>query len=61
MSIPKIVLLTDFSNLSKVAITYAIKMAAPVHAEFTILNIIRLEGVHKANLRMKQIEKLSFG
>jgi nucleotide-binding universal stress UspA family protein len=57
MQIPKIVLLTDFSHLSKVAMTYAIKMAAPVKAEFTILNIIRLDGVPKANLRMKQIEK----
>jgi nucleotide-binding universal stress UspA family protein len=57
MSIPKIVLLTDFSHLSKVAMTYAIKMAAPVKGEFTILNIVRLEGVPKANLRMKQIEK----
>jgi nucleotide-binding universal stress UspA family protein len=57
MAIPKIVLLTDFSHLSKVAMTYAIKMAAPVHGEFTILNIIRFDGVPKANLRMKQIEK----
>ncbi len=57
MAIPKIVLLTDFSALSKVAMTYAIKMAAPVKAEFTILNIVRFDGVPKANLRMKQIEK----
>ena len=57
MSVPKIVILTDFSELSKVAITYAIKMAAPVHAEFTIINIVRFEGVPKANLRMRQIEK----
>jgi nucleotide-binding universal stress UspA family protein len=57
MAAPKIVLLTDFSHLSKVAITYAIKMAAPVQAEFTILNIVRFDGVPKANLRMKQIEK----
>ncbi len=57
MAVPKIVLLTDFSHLSKVAMTYAIKMAAPVKGEFTILNIVRFEGVPKANLRMKQIEK----
>jgi nucleotide-binding universal stress UspA family protein len=57
MAIPKIVLLTDFSHLSKVAMTYAIKMAAPVKGEFTILNIVRFDGVPKANLRMKQIEK----
>jgi nucleotide-binding universal stress UspA family protein len=57
MAAPKIVLLTDFSNLSKVAMTYAIKMAAPVKGEFTILNIVRFDGVPKANLRMKQIEK----
>ena len=57
MSIPKIVLLTDFTPLSKVAIEYAIRLGATVKAEFTILNIIRFDGVPKANLRMKQIEK----
>ncbi len=54
---PKIVLLTDFSPLSKVALTYAIKMAANLNAEFTILNIVRLEGIPKANLKLRQIEK----
>ena len=57
MSVPKIVLLTDFTPLSKVAIEYAIRLGATVKAEFTILNIIRFDGVPKANLRMKQIEK----
>lgn len=57
MAVPKIVLLTDFSTLSKLAISYALRMAAPVKAEFTILNIVRFDGVPKANLKMKQIEK----
>jgi nucleotide-binding universal stress UspA family protein len=57
MATPKLVLLTDFSDLSKIAIKFAIRMAAPVQAEFTILNIIRFDGVPKANLKMKQIEK----
>lgn len=54
---PNIVLLTDFSPLSKVAMQYALKMAAPLEANFTILNIVRLDGIPKANLRTKQIEK----
>jgi nucleotide-binding universal stress UspA family protein len=54
---PNIVLLTDFSPLSKVAMQYALKMAAPLEANFTILNIVRLDGIPKANLRAKQIEK----
>jgi nucleotide-binding universal stress UspA family protein len=54
---PNIVLLTDFSPLSKVAMQYALKMAAPLEASFTILNIVRVEGIPKANLRTKQIEK----
>lgn len=54
---PNLVLLTDFSPLSKVAIQYAIKMAGPLHAHFTILNIVRLDGVPKANLKSRQIEK----
>ena len=54
---PNIVLLTDFSPLSKVAIQFAMKMAAPLDAHFTILNIVRVEGIPKANLKSKQIEK----
>ncbi len=54
---PNIVLLTDFSPLSKVAINFAIKMAANLNAEFTILNIVRLDGLPKANLNLRQIEK----
>jgi nucleotide-binding universal stress UspA family protein len=54
---PNIVLLTDFSPLSKVAIHFALKMAAPLDAHFTILNIIRVDGIPKANLKAKQIEK----
>lgn len=54
---PKIVMLTDFSPLSKVAMNYAVKMAANLDADFTILNIVRLEGIPKANLKLRQIEK----
>ena len=54
---PKLVLLTDFSPLSKVAMKFALKMAAPLDAEFTILNVIRVEGLSKANMKLKQIEK----
>ncbi|MBL7874914.1 MAG: universal stress protein [Cyclobacteriaceae bacterium] len=57
MKVPNIVLLTDFSPLSKVAMQYALKMAAPLEANFTILNIVRVDGIPKANLRTKQIEK----
>lgn len=32
-------------------------MAANLSADFTILNIVRLEGVPKANLKLRQIEK----
>ncbi len=54
---PKIVMLTDFSPLSKVAMNFAVKMAANLDADFTILNIVRLEGIPKANLKLRQIEK----
>lgn len=54
---PKIVLLTDFSDLSKVAMNYAVKMASNLNAEFTVLNIVRVEGTPKANLKLRQIEK----
>ncbi len=54
---PKLVLLTDFSPLSKIAMKFALRMAGPLEAEFTILNIIRIDGAPKANMRLKQIEK----
>ena len=57
MAALKFLLLTDFSPLSKVAIQYALKMASRLDIEFTILNIVRLDGVPKSNLKWKQIEK----
>lgn len=54
---PKIVMLTDFSPLSKVAMKFALKMAIPLEAEFTILSIIRVEGAPRASLKMKSVEK----
>ncbi|MBX2898045.1 MAG: universal stress protein [Cyclobacteriaceae bacterium] len=57
MKPPKLVLLTDFSPLSKVAMLYALKMAAPLGADFTILNIVRVDGIPKANLKTRQLEK----
>jgi nucleotide-binding universal stress UspA family protein len=57
MAALKLVLLTDFSVLSKVAIQYAMKMAAKLDIEYTILNVVRLDGVPKSNLKWKQIER----
>lgn len=58
MKPPKIVILTDSSPLSKVAIKFALRLAGPLQAEFTLLNVVRIEGPSKANLKLKQIEKL---
>ena len=57
MAALKLVLLTDFSPLSKVAIQYAMKMASKLDIEFAILNVVRLDGVPKSNLKWKQIER----
>lgn len=57
MKPPSLVLLTDFSPLSKVAMQYALKLAGPLKAHFTVLNIVRLDGIPKANLKSKQVEK----
>lgn len=53
----KVVALTDFSPLSKVAIQYALKMATRLECEITVINVVRLDGVPKSNLKWKQIEK----
>lgn len=57
MSTLKILALTDFSELSKIAIHYGLKMAAKLDASFTVLNVVRLDGVPKSNLKLRQIEK----
>ncbi len=57
MAALKFVLLTDFSPLSKVAMHYAMKMSQRLEIEFTILHVVRLDGVPKSNLKWKQIEK----
>ena len=53
----KILLLTDFSNLSKVAIDFGIKMSEQLDAELTILHGVRIDGASKANLRWRKIER----
>lgn len=58
MKPPKIVLLTDFSPLSMVATRFALQLAGPLNAEFTLLHVVRLEGPSKANLKLKHIEKM---
>jgi nucleotide-binding universal stress UspA family protein len=58
MKPPKILILTDFSPLALVAVRFALRMAGPLHAEFTLLSVVRLEGPSKANMRLKQIEKM---
>lgn len=60
MATLNIVLLTDFSALSKVGINYALKMASKLDVSFTLVNGVRLDGVPKSNLRWKQIEKSLF-
>ncbi|MFN8342020.1 MAG: universal stress protein [Cyclobacteriaceae bacterium] len=57
MAALKIVLLTDFSPLSKVALQYALKMSGKLEAEYTVLNVVRLDGVPKSNMKLRQIEK----
>ena len=53
----KILLLTDFSPLSTVAIQYAGKISHKLEAEYTIVNVVRLDGIPKSNMRLKTIEQ----
>jgi nucleotide-binding universal stress UspA family protein len=57
MSNLKILVLTDFSNLSHVALKYAAKMSHTIEVEYTIVNVVRVEGIPKSNMRLKSIEK----
>jgi len=50
-------MLTDFSPLSEVALQFGARMSQNIDAEYTILNVVRLDGLPKSNIRMKTIEK----
>jgi nucleotide-binding universal stress UspA family protein len=53
----KILVLTDFSHLSNVGMKYAARMSHTIDAEYTIVNVVRVEGIPKSNMRLKSIEK----
>ena len=60
MAALKILILTDFSDLSMVALDYGLQMSGRLEAEYTILNVVRLDGVPKSHLKLKQIENSLF-
>lgn len=60
MAALKILILTDFSDLSRIAINYGLKMSGKLDADYTILNVVRLDGVPKSHLKLKQIERSLF-
>jgi nucleotide-binding universal stress UspA family protein len=53
----RILILTDFSNLSHVALKYAARMSHTVDCDYTIVNVVRVDGIPKSNMRLKNIEK----
>lgn len=53
----QIVMLTDFSPLSVVALQYGARMSQHLEAEYTVINVVRLDGLPKSNIRMKSIER----
>lgn len=57
MKTVKILMLTDFSPLSLVALQFGARMSNHIEAEYTVINIVRLDGLPKSNIRMKTIEK----
>lgn len=53
----QILVLTDFSPLASVALRYAARMSHSLDVEYTLLNVVRFDGLPKTNFRMKTIEK----
>jgi nucleotide-binding universal stress UspA family protein len=53
----RILILTDFSNLAQVAMKYGARMSHTIETEFTIANVVRVDGIPKSNMRLKSIEK----
>ena len=53
----QILMLTDFSELSMVALQFGARISNSIEAEYTVLNVLRLDGLPKSNMHMKSIEK----
>lgn len=53
----RILILTDFSPLAAVALKYASKISQSIEVDYSILNVVRMDGLPKTNLRLKSIEK----
>ncbi len=53
----QILMLTDFSELSMVALQFGARISNSIDAEYTVLNVLRLDGLPKSNIHMKSIEK----
>lgn len=52
----QIVMLTDFSPLSKVALQYGARISQSIAAELTLLNVVRMDGLPRSNMKLKAIE-----
>lgn len=57
MSKLRVLILTDFSRLASVAMKYAARISHSLEAEYTLVNVVRLDGLPKTNMRLKSIEK----
>jgi nucleotide-binding universal stress UspA family protein len=53
----RVLILTDFSPLASVGIKYAAKMSQKLDIDYTIINVVRIDGLPKSNMRLKSIEK----
>jgi nucleotide-binding universal stress UspA family protein len=54
----KILIPTDFSNLSRVATNYAIKIAKELNAEILLLNVVFLDAPPRAALSIVSVEEI---
>jgi nucleotide-binding universal stress UspA family protein len=54
----KILIPTDFSKLSRVAVNYAVKMAKELNAELVLLNIVFLDAPPRAAMNLKSVEEI---
>ncbi len=57
----KILIPTDFSKLSKVAVNYAAKIAMELDAELVLLNVLFLDAPPRASMSLKSVEDVLKG
>lgn len=52
-----IVMMTDFSPLSLLALQFGVRISQSIETQYTLVNVVRLDGLPKSNMKLRSIEQ----